>query len=224
MRPMATRTVDQGNARATALVRRIAALEPEPARLDAVALGLVDALLEGDAPTLGAALDALRDARARAEDETGLRGWLDAAISFAQWGLERVPPADGVAQGTKAHEFLSVLDGSAQLGSTELRRLLETDETQVSRTGRRMLDSGLVSRRRVGRQVFWQLSPRGRRALEEAPQPGLSDTADFWLEALRRGFDGAGGDQPGPRRQVDPTRERIVTRTLELHAAHGIQA
>jgi AcrR family transcriptional regulator len=219
-------TVDQlGNPRSSALVRRIARLEPEPGRLDAVALGLVDAVLEADAETLGPALDALRDARARAGEREQLLGWLDAAIAFAHWGLERVPSPSGVARGTQAHEFLTVLDGSPQLGSAELRRLLETDETQVSRTGRRLLDSGFVTRRKVGRQVFWQLSPRGRRALEQAPEPTPPEGASFWLEAIRRGFEGAAGDEPGQaRREVDPTRERIVKSTLELHYSRGIRA
>ena len=169
---MAISTVD--NPRVSALVRRIASLDAEPARREAVALGLVDALLEGDAETLDAALDSLRDAHARADGDQELVGWLDAAIAFAHWGLERVPSTAAVAQGTQAHDFLSVLDYSPQLGSAELRRLLETDETQVSRTGRRLLESGLVTRRKAGRQVFWQLSPRGRRALEEAPAPKRS--------------------------------------------------
>ena len=63
---MATPTVNQ--TRVTALLRRIATLDAEPARREAVALGLVDALLECDGETLAAALDALRDAR-------GERGW-----------------------------------------------------------------------------------------------------------------------------------------------------
>ena len=221
---MADSTVDQ-NPRRSALVGRIEALENEPGRLDAVALGLVDALLEADSETLDAALTALRSARADADGQEQLRGWLDAAIAFANWGLERVPPAAGVARGSKAHDFLSVLEGSPQLGSTELRRLLETDETQVSRTGRRLLDSGLVTRRKVGRHAFWQLSPRGRRALDSVPESDAEEGEEFWLDALRRGFDGAAGDEPGPeRREVDPTRERIVKSTLELHGMHGIQA
>ncbi len=129
-----------------------------------------------------------------------------------------------MAQGTQAYDFLSVLGGSSQLGSTELRRLLETDDTQVSRTGRRLLESGLVTRRKVGRQAYWQLTPRGRTALEDAPAAQQPPNSDFWREALRRGFKGAYGDQPGEPREVDPTRERIIESSLELHTTKGIQA
>jgi AcrR family transcriptional regulator len=195
-------------------VRRIDRLDGEPARLDAVALGLVDALLERDGETLAATFDSLRDARARAEDDPALAGWLDAALAFVGWGLERAPSQAAVAPATLAHDFLAALDHSPQLGSAELRRLLDTDDTQVSRTGRRLHESGLVTRRKVGRQVFWQLSPRGRRALEEAP---AAPVADSWQEALRRGFEG----DPRP---ADPTRERIVVSALELHGSQGIQA
>lgn len=219
---MAGPTVD--HSRAHALVQRIARLGADTARRESVALGLIDALLERDDETLAAALDALRDARARADADQELVGWLDAGIAFAYWGLERVPSQAAVAQGTQAHDFLSVLDGSPQLGSAELRRLLEVDDTQVSRTGRRLLESGLVSRRKVGRQVFWQLTPRGHRALEEAPAPQRSPNSEFWQEALRRGFEAAYGDQPGEPRKVDPTRERIIESALELHTSRGIQA
>jgi AcrR family transcriptional regulator/DNA-binding MarR family transcriptional regulator len=215
--------------RAEALVPRIARIGAEPARREAVALGLVDSLLERDGETLRAALDGLRDARARAAGDQELAGWLDAAIAFAHWGLERVPSQTAVARGTQAYDFLRALQGSpaagsSQLGSAELRDLLDTDETQVSRTGRRLLELGLVTRRKVGRQVFWQLTPRGQRALEEAPAPRRSSGSEFWQEALRRGFEAASGDEPGEPREVDPTRERIIRCTLALHTSQGIQA
>jgi AcrR family transcriptional regulator len=73
-------------------------------------------------------------------------------------------------------------------------------------------------------KVFWQLTPRGQRALEEAPAPQRSSNSEFWQEALRRGFEAAYGDEPGPPRKVDPTRERIIECTLELHSSRGIQA
>ena len=217
---MATPTVD----RAQAVVRRIARLDTEPARLEAVALGLVDALLERDGETLAAALAALRDARARAEDNQELAGSLDAAIAFAHWGLERLPSQTAVAPGTQAYDFLRALERLPHTGSADLRHLLEIDETQVSRTGRRLLETGLVTRRKIGRQVFWQLTPRGKRALEDAPGPQRSGNAEFWQEALRRGFEAASGDEPGEPRQVDPRRERIIHSALELHVIRGIQA
>ena len=220
---MATSTLN--NARGRALLARIAKLDAEPGRQEGVALGLVDALLDGDGDTLGSALHALRNGRALVgESDPELIGWLDAAIAFAHWGLERAPSGAPVAQGTQAHDFLSVLEGSNQLGSAELRRMLETDDTQVSRTGRRLLESGLVTRRKVGRQAYWHLTPRGRTALEDAPAPQRSPNSDFWREALRRGFEGAYGDQPGEPREVDPTRERIIASSLELHTSQGIQA
>src|SRR3954447_1987381 len=112
---MVTPTVDQP--RTDALVRRIARLDAEPARLEAVVLGLVDALLEHDGETLAAALHALRDARARADGDREPAGGLDAAIAFAHWGLERVPSQAAPAHGTHAHDFLRALGGSSQVGS-----------------------------------------------------------------------------------------------------------
>jgi AcrR family transcriptional regulator len=207
------------------LVRRIARLDDDARRREAVALGLADAVLERDRETLAAVLEALRDARARADD-ADLAGWLDAAIAFAHCGLERAPShAGGVAGGTHAHEFLRALGGRPHVGSGDLREALGVDETQVSRTGRRLLEAGLVTRRKAGRQVFWALTPRGRQALADVPVVVAgSSNSEFWQEALRRGFVAAGGDEPGERREVDPTRERIVTCALELHGKQGIRA
>ena len=231
--------------RTRALVRRIAELDcrgaPESGRLDAIALGLVDVLLEHDEEALRAGLDALRDARARALDDvtssdgkTRLLGSLDAMSAVAHWGQERLTPEATlatVACGTRAHDFLRALDRSDPVGSSELRQIIETDETQVSRTGRHLLEAGLVSRRKAGRGVFWALTPRGKRALELVPTPAprpvpgrIPEASAFWFEALRRGFEGAGGDEPGERRGVDPTTERIVACTRALHAEQGIRA
>lgn len=229
---MVAPTVNQ-SPRSEALLQRVSRLSPDNGAADAVALGLVDALLDADHASLNAALDALRDARATApEGDERLLGWLDAAIALAHWSLERLPldPAiAGIASGTQAHRFLSALVERPAIGSSQLRELLETDETQVSRTGRRLLEGGLVSRRKAGRQALWALTPRGRRALElvaahpPEPEPALEpDIGAFWMEAIRRGFEGAGGDEPGPRREVDPTRERIIEITLGLHNRNGI--
>jgi AcrR family transcriptional regulator len=78
-------------------------------------------------------------------------------------------------------------------------------------------------RRMVGRQVFWKLTPRGRRALEEAPAAPSGDS-EFWQAALRRGFEAARGDQPAEPRTVDPMRARIIESALGLHVTKGIKA
>ena len=65
-------------------------------------------------------------------------------IAVAHWALERLTPEStlaAVAPGSQAYLFLQALERSPQVGSTELRQLLETDETQVSRTGRRLLEA-----------------------------------------------------------------------------------
>jgi AcrR family transcriptional regulator/DNA-binding transcriptional ArsR family regulator len=249
---MATFTVDDRGeargARAAALARRIAELDPvrpiDEARLDSLGLGLVDAALSADDAALDAALAALRELRGRAleggEASDRLLGWLTAAISFSYWGLERVSPEASlseVAEGTHAGDFMQALGRSETLGSGELRELLGVDDTEVSRSGRRLLESGLVRRSKVGRRVFWELTPRGRGALRRAPKPQTAAHrdrpaapattgagADFWMEAIRQGFEGAGGDEPAMgRRSVDPTRERIIECTLELHQAQGVR-
>ena len=56
------------------------------------------------------------------------------------------------------------------------------------------------------------------------PLRGDHRNSEFWQEALRRGFEAAYGDEPGEPREVDPTRERIIECTLELHTSRGIQA
>src|SRR4051794_38051003 len=165
---MAAPTVDQvpAGARARALTERIARLAGDPGEeaRDALALGLVDTLLAGDEPALRAAVDALRGARAGAltgGNAERTLGWLEAATSVIGWGLERSTAEQGlgaVAHGTRPWRFLSALEEAGRLGSSELRERLATDETQVSRTGRRLLEAGLVIRRKAGRQVFWELT------------------------------------------------------------------
>jgi AcrR family transcriptional regulator/DNA-binding transcriptional ArsR family regulator len=246
---VATPTVEDrgeaaGDPRAIALARRIGDLGRadghQEARLESIALSLVDAMLAGDAGALRVALEGLREARtvALAAGNETLLGWLAATVAFSNWGVERLGPdatQNEIAEGTHAWRFVRALERSP-LGSGELRELLEVDETEISRTGHRLLEAGLVRRSKVGRHVLWELAPRARRILRPTPAPvprvpqgerpearpgGVG--ADFWMAAIRQGFEGAAGDEPAVgRRTVDPTRERIVDCTLALHRAQGI--
>src|SRR3954451_21375508 len=189
---------------------------------DALALGIVDAIVAGD----GAALEEmLGELRARRPGDPS--GATAALISTAQWALERVPSAtesELVAQGTQAWRFLSALRDGGQ-GSSELQVLLGVDETQVSRTGRRLLDAGLVTRRKLGRRVSWGLSPRGHSALESAavsprrrarPEPGAPGAdVDWWREVIRNAWRAPGHDSG------DPVDDRILDAAYALHAEQG---
>ncbi|HEX8857415.1 MAG TPA: TetR family transcriptional regulator [Thermoleophilaceae bacterium] len=223
------REPDAPNSRTDAIVRRLDELTPDgppsEGRLEALALGLVDAVLDADEATLRAMLASLRAARSRmlegdGPDRERLLGWLEAMTAATAGALDRVAPAapsGAVAPRTRAHDFLKALAGSRPVGSAELRSLLGTDETQVSRTGRGLLEAGLVSRAKAGRQVFWRLTPRGRQALEEVdalePAPG---SPEFFMDAIRRGYEGRARPEP------DPTRRRIIESAMALHREHGV--
>jgi AcrR family transcriptional regulator len=215
-----------GGARARALAALAAELATGPGAADALALGIVDATLAGDREALGEALAGLRAAPAG--------DGADALAAAAQWALERLPgggAGTSVAAGTHAHRFLGALAGGP-LGGAEVREALGTDETQVSRLGRRLLDAGLVTRGKAGRSVRWELSPRGREALASAPgdvprRSGGDDPAapggdlDWWRYLQRRAW--RAGDDPDAHGR-DPEERRILGAALELHVERGVLA
>ena len=234
-------TAQPGDERAAALRHHIAALGTDAVddgALDAIALGLVNAVLAGDVDAVRSALTALRPRRAAALGSPA-GGAAAAFAATSHWALERLPgEADAVAQGTLAWRFLAALRGGA-VGSAELRGVLGTDDTQVSRAGGRLLDAGLVLRRKAGRRVSWELSPRGRAALEpvagapaavaEGPprrpagepaagRPG-TDLA-WWRDVLRSAWRAPGAAHTSG----DPVRDTIVNAALHLHVTRGVLA
>jgi AcrR family transcriptional regulator len=136
-----------------------------------------------------------------------------------------------IEHGTQAWRFLSELAETSPLGSGELRERLGTDETQVSRTGRRLREAGLTERRKVGRSVAWELTPVGARALaggEDPPRRGGAPRADepggveWWSDLMRRAWVAPPGDEHEP--SGDPERDRIVNAARRLHMRNGVLA
>ena len=235
-----------GDARTAALREHVAALGTDSAgdgAVDAVALGVVDAVLAGDVVAVRGALGALRSRRAAAPGPAA-EGAAAAFAATAYWALERLPgEAEAVAHGTLAWRFLAALAEGA-VGSAQLRGVLGTDETQVSRAGARLVDAGLVLRRKAGRRVSWELSPRGRAALERgagaggspapaaegpprrpagepaAGRPG-TDVA-WWRDLLRSSWRAPAPG--GAHASGDPVRDQILDAALELHNAGGVLA
>jgi AcrR family transcriptional regulator/DNA-binding HxlR family transcriptional regulator len=242
--------------RTTALLERVQAFASEPpageAAIDALALGVVDAVLAGDDETLRLALPHLRDRRHRlaalGQRDPGHEralGSLSALISVVHWALERLPSGEGaatLAEGTHAWRFLDALLAGGPLGSSEVRRALATDESQVSRTGRQLLARGLVVRRRVGRRALWELTPRGERLLDAAGRdrhgrrpvetpPGEASGdgrgLEWWRELVRRAWAEPTEAEPvgGPHADAsDEVGARIVDAAAALHQRQGVLA
>ena len=136
-----------------------------------------------------------------------------------------------VEPGTQAWHFLSALAETSPLGSSDLRERLDTDETQVSRTGRRLREAGLASRRKVGRSVSWELTAVGARALagrEDPPRRGGAPAADepggaaWWRDVMRRAWVAPPGSEHEP--SGDPELDRILNAAGWLHVHQGVLA
>jgi len=136
-----------------------------------------------------------------------------------------------IEPGTLAWRFLSALTDKSPLSSVELRERLSTDETQVSRTGRRLREAGLADRRKVGRSVSWELTAVGRRALESPQDPPRSGRAPahdeaggaaWWRDVMRRAWIAPPGTEHEP--SGDPARDRIVDAAGYLHLNQGVLA
>jgi len=134
-----------------------------------------------------------------------------------------------IEPGTLGWRFLSALADTSPLGSGELRERLGTDETQVSRTGRRLREAGLAERRKVGRSVSWELTPVGRRALtspQDPPRRGRTPADDepggmaWWSDVMRRAWVAPPGDEHQP--SGDPERDRIINAAMYLHLHQGV--
>ena len=136
-----------------------------------------------------------------------------------------------IEPGTLAWRFLSALTDTSPLGSGELRERLSTDETQVSRTGRRLREAGLAERRKVGRSVSWELTAVGRRALEsphDPPRSGRAPAQDepggaaWWRDVMRRAWVAPPGSEHDP--SGDPELDRILDAAGYLHRHQGVLA
>jgi DNA-binding MarR family transcriptional regulator len=155
------------NERADALLELVAGLSPESPEqaFDALTQTLVDALLERDDATMETATEALRRcerAFATSGEPLGrVRGLL--ALAFA--ALERLTTRSTVQEigvNTHAHRMLLALRRQGSLRSSQLAELLDVSATEISRTGRALTRHGLAVRTKAGRDVYWDLSPRGR--------------------------------------------------------------
>jgi len=153
------------------------------------ALGMLitDASLSADEPALTECQDGLQWLHRHYLDVDGLdgpqreqRGRILGLIDVVHWALKRLPSGLQLALQPDGYaaRFLVAVSRRQGMSNQQLAAELGTDETEISRVGRRLLSAGVVWRRKEWRHNAWDLTPRGRHYLEtsgllaEAPDEG----------------------------------------------------
>ncbi|TDB95087.1 MarR family winged helix-turn-helix transcriptional regulator [Actinomadura sp. 7K534] len=141
------------------------------------ALGMLitDASLSADEPALVECQDGLQwlhrhylDVGALDAPQREQRGRILGLIDVVHWALKRLPSGLQLALQPEGYaaRFLVAVARRPGMSNRQLAAELGTDETEISRTGRKLLSAGVVWRRKEWRHNAWDLTPRGRRYLE----------------------------------------------------------
>ncbi|MFC4911299.1 hypothetical protein [Actinomadura gamaensis] len=160
----------------------------EEGHFSALGMLITDASLCADEPSLTAIKDGLQwlyrthylDVPALDPDRREERGRLLGLIDVAHWALQRLPSGLqlGLRPGGHAARFLVAVAARPGRSNRELAAELGTDDTEISRVGRRLLAAGVVWRRKEWRSNLWDITPRGRAYLAEIgllPSPADGD-------------------------------------------------
>ena len=144
------------------------------------ALGMLitDASLCADEPALIEVQDGLQwlfrthylDVPALDGDQREQRGRILGLIDTVQWALRRLPSGLQLSLHPNGHaaRFLVAVARRQGMSNKELAAELGTDETEISRVGRKLLAAGVVWRRKEWRHNAWDITPRGRQYAETA--------------------------------------------------------
>lgn len=133
----------------------------------AVARWVIDANLLSDAENLHVALETLRSAHARlavAGSTARAEIVVTVLLETTRAALERARQAeleDTLDPDTWAAKMLLVIHDIPGLTSQELASKLPTTDSQVSRSGRALIERGLVIKTRHGQERCWRASARG---------------------------------------------------------------
>ncbi|RKS77267.1 hypothetical protein BZB76_2645 [Actinomadura pelletieri DSM 43383] len=194
------------------------------------ALGMLinDASLSADEPALVECQDGLQWLHRHYIDVDGLdgaqreqRGRILGLIDVVHWALRRLPSGLQLALQPDGHaaRFLLAVFRRQGLSNKELAAELGTDETEISRVGRKLLAAGVVWRRKEWRHNAWDLTPRGRQYLETS---GL--LPDEETPSVRRAEVARPGDAVPRSPDAVPRRETPGRRTAPpepRRPAHG---
>ena len=132
---------------------------------------LVTAIAERDAGTVRVFVDILSQHDLSQQDSPSpeLRAILHTLECVARAALEPLePPHPALEAGSLAARILNALLAEPELTNTDLCERLGTDATQLSRTGRKLVEAGLAVRHKRGRTNRWVVTPKGRMAVAAA--------------------------------------------------------
>jgi CRP-like cAMP-binding protein len=194
-------------------------------QFSALGMLITDASLCADEPALVEVQDGLQwlhrthflDTPALDGDQREQRGRVLGLIDTVHWALRRLPSGLQLSLHPEGHaaRFLVAVARRQGLSNQQLAAELGTDETEISRVGRKLLAAGVVWRRKEWRHNAWDITPRG---LQYAENAGLLKDRDREREepvaASARSGEGrpepAGRARPEPsdRRGLDPAAER----------------
>ena len=117
------------------------------------------------------------------DEQIEQRGRLLGMLDLVQWASRRaVPVLDAPVAGSHARRMLEAIVATPGITGQALVARLGVDKSEVSRTGSRLLDAGLATRRRNSRHAHWTVTPRGRAALRTSPPPLSKDAASGELD------------------------------------------
>jgi hypothetical protein len=160
---------------------------------------ITDASLSADEPALTECQDGLQwlhrhylDVAALDAPQREQRGRILGLIDVVHWALKRLPSGLQLALQPDGYaaRFLVAVARREGLSNQQLAAELGTDETEISRVGRKLLSAGVVWRRKEWRHNAWDLTPRGRHYLETSGLlPGDPEPGDRPAERLRRSPD-----------------------------------
>ena len=89
-----------------------------------------------------------------------LVGILDVAAPLK--GQLAAKAVSSLEPGQLAARFLTTVEQWPGISNNRLVAILGTDETQISRAGRRLIDDRLVDKDRAGRLNMWRITPEGK--------------------------------------------------------------
>jgi hypothetical protein len=160
-------------------VKRVTA-EPDLADRWAAAVGrwLADASLLADTHNLCAALETLRTAhmslsRDLAPEANRLDGMMCAFAETARACLDRARQtrlAATLDPQTLAARMLLMIDDEPGISSAQVTLQLGVDESQISRSGRALIERGLAVKDRHGKERTWRCTPRGAFTAQQTRQ------------------------------------------------------